>query len=98
MNKYGFDEFVQYKDIKGIHDIPIDELLEVDVNLEGVLDSLSRGYKSLEKMPLLTAKQKDAVAANLKMGIVATTPLELVTEIQKKLIKEQSFDTLRTTS
>jgi hypothetical protein len=88
MNRYGFDEFVQYKDVGGIHDILIDELLKVDKNayLVGVLDALSRGYKSLEKMPLMTTKQRDTVAANLKMEIVANTPLELVTEVQAKLL------------
>lgn len=95
MNKHGFDEFVQYKDIGGIHDIPIDELLEVDENayLVGVLDALSRGYKSLEKMPLMTTKQRDTVAANLKMEIVANTPLELVTEVQEKLLKTAKLQT-----
>jgi hypothetical protein len=95
MNKYGFDEFVQYKDVGGIHDIPIDELLEVDENahLAGVLDALSRGYKSLEKMPLMTTKQRDAVAASLKMEIVANTPLELITEVQEKLLKAAELQT-----
>jgi hypothetical protein len=95
MNRYGFDEFVQYKDVGGIHDILIDELLKVDkdIYLAGVLDALSRGYKSLEKMPLMTAKQKGAVAASLKMEIVANTPLELITEVQEKLLKDAELQT-----